>query len=42
MDWDTLKLGPQPTIKPSQVGKETDPRKVGKKAPKKEDSDMLW
>ena len=42
MDWDTLKLGPQPTPKPSAMGKETDAKKVGKKSPKKEDSDMLW
>jgi len=41
MDWENLKLGPQPTPKPSAVGKETDPKKVGKK-PKKEASDMLW
>jgi replicative DNA helicase len=42
MDWDTLKLGPQSTPKPSAMGKETDVKKVGRKAPKKEDSDMLW
>ena len=42
MDWDTLKLGPQPKPKPSALGKETDARKVGKKSPKKEASDMLW
>jgi len=42
MNWDTLKLGPQPKPKPSAMGKETDTRKVGKKAPKKEASDMLW
>ena len=42
MDWDTLKLGPQPKPKPSALGKETDARKVGKKSPKKEESDMLW
>jgi len=41
MDWENLKLGPQPTPKPSAMGKETDPKKVGKK-PKKEASDMLW
>lgn len=41
MDWETLKLGPQSTPKPSAMGKETDTKKVGRK-PKKEDSDMLW
>jgi len=41
MDWETLKLGPQSTPKPSAMGKETDAKKVGRK-PKKEDSDMLW
>ena len=42
MDWDTLKLGPQPKPKPSALGKETDVKRVGKKSPKKEASDMLW
>ena len=41
MNWDTLKLGPQSTPKPSAMGKETDTKKVGRK-PKKEASDMLW
>lgn len=43
MNWETLKLGPQTTSKPgSGDEEEKDTKKIGKKKPKREDSDMPW
>jgi len=43
MNWETLKLGPQTKPKPgSGDGEEKEVKKIGKKKPKREDSDMPW